>query len=296
MLRQALGPAVHLVVPGIRAGGRRGRRSGAHSQPDSRPSPRAPTGSLWAGRSPRPRDPGHCGGGRSRRACGDPGSRFAAINDPIGFDTAVEAGADWLGFNFFPPSPRVVTPAQAAALSGRRMSGGPLRVGLIRRPDRRSDRRNARCGDIWTSMQVYGRRDRSCRDRGPVSPAGVASGWRCRIRPTCRARRWAGTRCCWRPKPPADGDAAPAAMPCASTGRSSPAWTAPAPWLLAGGLTPDNVAAAIQLSGRAGGGRVHPGSNSTKGRKDPALIRAFIRSRRSAACDRPVALTRVPCG
>ena len=56
--------------------------------------------------------------------------KICGMNAPVAFDTAIAAGADWVGFNFFPPSPRYVTPAQAAALSAR-SPGGPLRVGLF---------------------------------------------------------------------------------------------------------------------------------------------------------------------
>ena len=56
--------------------------------------------------------------------------KICGINDPVAFDTAVAAGADWVGFNFFPPSPRFVTPARAAELSAR-SPGGPPRVGLF---------------------------------------------------------------------------------------------------------------------------------------------------------------------
>ena len=56
--------------------------------------------------------------------------KICGINDPVAFDTAIAAGADWVGFNFFPPSPRFVTPARAAELSAR-SPGGPRRVGLF---------------------------------------------------------------------------------------------------------------------------------------------------------------------
>ena len=56
--------------------------------------------------------------------------KICGINAPEAFDAAVEAGADAVGFVFFPPSPRCVTPAQAALLSARR-AGGPQRVGLF---------------------------------------------------------------------------------------------------------------------------------------------------------------------
>lgn len=60
-------------------------------------------------------------------------AKICGINDPAAFDTAVEAGADWIGFVFFPPSPRYVTPSQAKALTDR-SPGGPPRVGLFVRP------------------------------------------------------------------------------------------------------------------------------------------------------------------
>src|SRR5258708_213029 len=56
--------------------------------------------------------------------------KVCGINDPIAFNAAVEPGAAWVGFVFFPPAPRYVTPLTAATLSGR-ISGGPPRVGLF---------------------------------------------------------------------------------------------------------------------------------------------------------------------
>ena len=56
--------------------------------------------------------------------------KICGLNDPEAFDAALDAGADWVGFNFFPPSPRYVTPARAAELSAR-SPGGPPRVGLF---------------------------------------------------------------------------------------------------------------------------------------------------------------------
>ncbi|MBL4806781.1 MAG: phosphoribosylanthranilate isomerase [Rhodobacteraceae bacterium] len=49
----------------------------------------------------------------------------------------------------------------------------------------------------------------------------------------------------------------------------------PVPWMLAGGLTPDNVAEAIRLTG-AQQIDVSSGVESAPGIKDPALIKAFI--------------------
>lgn len=54
----------------------------------------------------------------------------------------------------------------------------------------------------------------------------------------------------------------------------------PVPWLLAGGLTPGNVAGAIRLTG-ANQVDVASGVESAPGEKDAALIRAFIDSARA---------------
>ena len=57
-------------------------------------------------------------------------------------------------------------------------------------------------------------------------------------------------------------------------------WNAPLPWLLAGGLTPMNVAEAIVQSG-ARAVDVSSGVESGPGRKDSALIMAFIAAARA---------------
>lgn len=54
------------------------------------------------------------------------------------------------------------------------------------------------------------------------------------------------------------------------------------PWLLAGGLNPENVARAIAVSG-AIAVDVSSGVESSPGTKDPELIRAFVEAARNAA-------------
>jgi phosphoribosylanthranilate isomerase len=58
-------------------------------------------------------------------------------------------------------------------------------------------------------------------------------------------------------------------------------WQAPVPWILAGGLTPDNVVSAIHASG-ATAVDVSSGVERRRGVKDPALIRAFIANAKAA--------------
>ena len=55
------------------------------------------------------------------------------------------------------------------------------------------------------------------------------------------------------------------------------------PWMLAGGLTPGNVARAVNVSG-ARQVDVSSGVESRRGVKDDRLIRAFVHAAKSRGC------------
>ncbi len=197
--------------------------------------------------------------------------KICGIKDPVAFDTAVEAGADWIGFNFFPPSPRFVTPQAAAELSAR-MTGGPTRVGLFVEPD------DAAIADVLSRvrldiLQIYGAHDRLKVIRQnsglPIWRAvGVSNA---SDLPTSGLE---ADRLLLEAKPPAGADR-PGGNATTFDWDVLRGWTAPAPWILAGGLTPDNIATAIRQTG-ASAVDVSSGVESRKGVKDPALIRAFV--------------------
>jgi phosphoribosylanthranilate isomerase len=197
--------------------------------------------------------------------------KICGINDPIAFDTAVEAGADWVGFVFFPPSPRYVTPDTAAALSAR-IVGGPPRVGLFVRPDIPAI---ARVLDVvrLDVLQIYDAADDLPTIRArfglPVWRA-VAIGGSADL----PSDSGGADRLLLESKPPI-GANRPGGNATAFDWRILRDWSAVVPWVLAGGLTPDNVAAAVRETG-AGAVDVSSGVESSKGVKDPALIRAFI--------------------
>jgi len=203
--------------------------------------------------------------------------KICGINDPVALATAAEAGADWVGFVFFPPSPRAITPAQAAALSAA-CPGGPKRVGLFVDP---TEAAVAAALDALhlDALQLY-------------APAARVAALRARFaRPVWRAigvateadlptEAGAADRFVLEAKPPPE-----ATRPGGNAARFDWTllrdWHAPAPWILAGGLTPDTVAAAIHATG-ATAVDVSSGVERAPGAKDPALIRAFIAAARGA--------------
>ena len=203
--------------------------------------------------------------------------KICGINDAAALDAAVDHGAGWIGFVFFPPSPRYVSPSQARTLSERRR-GGPLRVGLFVKPV------EAEIEAVLTRvsldiLQLYGvdaaipaLRERFglpvWRAVGVDSAADLplfldhADGLVIEAKPPPEATRPGGnaTRFDW------------------TVTRN---WTAPGPWMLAGGLEPENVAEAIRQSG-AGAVDVSSGVERAKGVKDAARIAAFIRAAKEA--------------
>jgi phosphoribosylanthranilate isomerase len=202
--------------------------------------------------------------------------KICGINDPAAFDTALDAGAEWIGFVFFPPSPRYLIPAQAAALSAR-SPGGPLRVGLFVDP---TPEAIAATLDVvrLDILQLYGALDLPAlrvRFGLPIWQArGIASA---DDLPTAVAGA-DGLVLEAQPRPDATRPGGNAVRFDWALLRG---WTAPAPWILAGGLTVDNVAEAIRTTG-AEAVDVSSGVERTRGVKDPALIRAFIANAKSA--------------
>ena len=203
--------------------------------------------------------------------------KICGINDPDAFDTVVAAGADWVGVVFFPPSPRFVTPEIAAALSARH-PGGPPRVGLFVDPT--PDAIAAVLDTVRLDiLQLYGRIDDlpglRARFGLPVwRPVGID-----RLDDLPRDDRGAD-RLLLEAKPPPEATR-PGGNAVSFDWSLLKGWQAPAPWILAGGLTPDNVADAIRATGAASVD-VSSGVERRRGVKDPALIRAFIANAKGA--------------
>ena len=213
--------------------------------------------------------------------------KICGLKEAASFDAACASGADFVGFVFFPPSPRAITPAQAAALSARK-TGGPLRVGLFVDPDDallaevlaiapldllqlHGAETPARCAEIRAR---FGRP--VMKALGIASPADLAllAGY------APVADRFLLDA---KPAPGAELPGGNAAVFDWSLLRGA---AIPRPWLLAGGLTVDNVAAAIAATG-APGVDVSSGVETARGVKDPGLIARFCAAARVAPDPRP---------
>ena len=202
--------------------------------------------------------------------------KICGINDPVAFDTAVAAGADWLGFNFFPPSPRYVTPQQAATLSARTTAPTP-RVGLFVDPTAETLAATLEAVRL-DALQVYGRVDIPGLRRRFGLPVwrslGIAS--KEDLTDACDG----ADRLVVEAKAPA-GATRPGGNATRFDWSLLRDWRAPVPWILAGGLTAGNVVEAIRTTG-AEAVDVSSGVEQERGVKDPEMIRAFIRNARVA--------------
>lgn len=202
--------------------------------------------------------------------------KICGINSPDAFDAAVEAGADYIGFVFFPASPRFVTPVEAQVLSARHQGAKPLRVGLFVNPD--FEEIEATLREISLDvLQIH------------ASPSLVAP-LRDRFgRPVWRQLGVTTAADFPAPDEYADGYIVEAKPPQGATRPGGNAVQAdwnllsqfrPAkPWLLAGGLRPGNVAEALRITG-APGVDVSSGVETAPGEKSPDLIRQFIAAAR----------------
>ncbi|GGJ41489.1 phosphoribosylanthranilate isomerase [Neoroseomonas lacus] len=204
--------------------------------------------------------------------------KICGIRDAEALDAAVEAGADLIGFVFFPPSPRAVTPAEAGALSARH-AGGPVRVGLFVDPT--DEQLAATLAEAPLGLiQLHGEEtpDRAAAIRArfglPVMKAlGIGA-----PEDLAAVEAFAPVvdRFLFDAKPPPGGPL-PGGNAQPFEWRLMAGHAIPRPWLLAGGLTPGNVAEAIRTA-QAPGVDVSSGVERARGVKDPALIRAFVSS------------------
>jgi len=191
--------------------------------------------------------------------------KICGINTPEAFTAA--AAADWIGLNFYSKSPRFVTPAQAASFSG-----GPTRVGLFVDPTD-DDLTATLAVASLDILQLYATPHRTSEVRRRFGlPVWRAVGISDRSHLPAAGEDIDGYVI--ESKAPPDATR-PGGNAVSFDWSILGGWTAPLPWLLAGGLDTVNVRAAIAASG-ARAVDVASGVERTRGVKDAHLIEAFI--------------------
>lgn len=190
-------------------------------------------------------------------------------------EAASEAGAAYLGFVFFPPSPRSLAPGPARAL----MLAAPpgiVKVALAVDPDDALIETLA--GLPLDMVQLHGH-EPPARVRAVRAALGlpVMKAIGVRTAADLAAIEVFGgiaDQLLIDAKPP-EGATRPGGNALAFDWRLVGGRRWPCPWLLAGGLTPENVAEAVRLTG-AVQLDVSSGVESAPGIKDAARIRAFV--------------------
>jgi phosphoribosylanthranilate isomerase len=190
------------------------------------------------------------------------------------------AGADLIGFVFFKKTPRYVTPPVASGLAGH-VPSDVIKTGLV------VDASDDELAVITASgavdmLQLHGHEtpERVAQVRAkfglpvmkalPIAEPGDVN--------AARAYEAVADRLLFDAKPPKDAERPGGNALAFDWGLlAGTRWNVP--WLLAGGLTADNVQAAIRVSG-APGVDVSSGVERAPGDKDPELIRAFIKAAR----------------
>jgi len=201
--------------------------------------------------------------------------KICGLTDPdlVGF--AARKGADWIGFMFPEGSPRRITLAGAATLLLQVGRAVPVAV-LVDADDAEID---AVAAAGFPVLQLHGAETpervaqvKARTGREVWKALGVSQ----RAHLDLAATYTAADRLLIDARPP-EGAGQAGGHGLAFDWSILKGWTPPRPWLLAGGLTPENVAAAILETGAAAVD-VSSGVERVRGLKDRELVRAFLRA------------------
>lgn len=210
--------------------------------------------------------------------------KICGIREETALAAALAGGAAYVGFVFFPPSPRAVTATEAAPLAAL-AEGRARRVGLFVDASDRAIAATLSAVDL-DMLQLHGHetpeRVQAVRERFglptikacPIATAAdlVAAG----------AWRASADMLLFDARPPQRPDALPGGNAESFDWDLMTADPPAGPWMLSGGLTPANVVAAVRRSG-AGAVDVSSGVERVRGEKDPQLIADFLAAARTAA-------------
>ena len=203
-------------------------------------------------------------------------AKICGLSTPETLDAAIAGGASHVGFVFFPQSPRHLTFDKAAGLAAR-TPDRVGRIGVFVAPDDTLLDHAIAAGRL-DALQLHGTApDRAAAIRGRFGlPLWVAVAVRTRV-DLDEAMAWRGLadRIVYDAKTPPG--ALPGGMGMRFDWRLLDGFDHPAPWALSGGLSPENVAEAVGITG-ARMVDVSSGVESAPGLKDVDKITAFLKA------------------
>jgi phosphoribosylanthranilate isomerase len=203
--------------------------------------------------------------------------KVCGLTDARAVAAAVEGGARYLGFIFYPPSPRALSPRQAAGLAAQ-APPGPARVGVLVDPD------DMLLDDILREvpldwLQLHGAET-------PARVAAIKARTGCRVIKALKIAQASdllpipgyaavADLLLFDAKPPPDPGLLPGGNGLSFDWRLLQGLEVGRPWLLSGGLSADNLAAAVALCA-ARAVDVSSGVEHRPGEKDPSKIKSFL--------------------
>jgi phosphoribosylanthranilate isomerase len=208
--------------------------------------------------------------------------KICGLTTEAALEAALAGGADFVGLVFFPPSPRNIAPEAAAPLAAKARGRARI-VALVVDPD------DALLDAILAAidpdlLQLHG-------EETPERVAEVRRRWAKPVMKAIKVETADDARAALEYRSAADLILFDARAPWDATrpGGNGAAfdWTALAgvtdklAYMLSGGLTPDNVAEAIAVTGAAIVD-VSSGVEARPGEKDPELIRRFLKAAKTA--------------
>jgi phosphoribosylanthranilate isomerase len=209
--------------------------------------------------------------------------KICGLRTEAALQAALAYGADYVGFVFFPPSPRHITPESARLLASK-VCDRAKTVALTVDPD-----------DALLERVVAVLAPDLLQLHGEETPVRVADVRRRTGKPVMKAvkvrasedvadaaRRFKGSAdLLLLDAPPPEGATRPGGNGAAFDWQAIAALDCGMPYMLSGGLTADNVATAIRVTG-ASIVDVSTGIERRPGEKDPDLIRRFLLAAKGA--------------
>lgn len=203
--------------------------------------------------------------------------KICGLKTPESITVAAAAGASHIGLNFFPPSPRAITPEAAAELVAHVPDGVKI-VALV------VDADDALLDAIWTNLhpdifQLHGKespdRVREIKQRYGAQVMKVLRVAEAADAQAAEAYDGIADLILFDAKPPKELDKLPGGNGLSFDWMALQAYRGNTPWMLAGGLNAENVAEAIRVTG-AKAVDTASGAEDAPGIKSPEKTRAFV--------------------